>query len=283
MWKSQQRSFGFVLISSVLLYNSLHLCNALLNMCCEKGNGYASQHCFQLSSQFIKLILANVYQDIFVLWTILSAVLQYPARPSQLLYPDALLHPLRSVSFWLRAGLAPAPLPVPSAAGTASLAAAAPGSSQGRWWCLGGCKGVREFWRRCVIKSRRKAVPKRGQLEALAGCPQVENQMQGCEISAESYALQLSQRQLFLTAGVGLSGRRAGNGWAPSARGKHSWVPFESEGLNSISGESPEVDENKTKMCERSIERNKGWENQPDTWGAPIQMAGTLELNAGRS
>jgi len=30
--------------------------------------------------------------------------------------------------------------------------------------------------------------------------------------------------QIFLTAGVGLSGRAAGNGWAPSARGKRSQV-----------------------------------------------------------
>lgn len=88
--------------------------------------------------------------------------------------------------------------------------------------------------------------------------------MRGCEISAQSSALQLSQRQLFLTAGMGLSGGTAGNGWAPSARGKLSRVLFESKGLNSINGESPQVDENKNKMCERSTERNKGWEKQPN-------------------
>lgn len=161
-----------------------------------------------------------------------------------------------------------------------SPAAAEPGSSQGCWWCLGGCKGVRKILRKRVLKSWRKAVPKRGQLEALAGCPQVENEMQGCEISAQSYALQPSKQQLFLTAGAGFSGRTAGNGWASFARGKHSRVLFEREGLNSVSGESPQVDENKIKMCERSIETNKGWENQPSIRDAPVHMAGTLKLNA---
>lgn len=91
----------------------LQPCNALRNMCCKKENGYTSQHSFQLSCQFIKLILGNVYQDTFVLRTILPAVFRYPARPSQLLYPDALLHPMCNVCFWLRVGLAPVPLPVP--------------------------------------------------------------------------------------------------------------------------------------------------------------------------
>ncbi|XP_061213778.1 sushi domain-containing protein 3 isoform X2 [Neopsephotus bourkii] len=45
----------------------LYPCNALLNMCCEKEHGDNSQHLFQLSSQFIKSILANVYQEILVL------------------------------------------------------------------------------------------------------------------------------------------------------------------------------------------------------------------------
>ena len=212
-----------------------------------------------------------------MLGTILPAGFQYPARPSRLLYPDALLHPMCSVYFWLRAGLALALLPVPHRQPGCSRTGQLAGSLAmfGRMQ-----RGQKVFLRGCVRKSGCKAVPRRGQLEALAGCPQVENEMQGCEISAQSYALQPSQRQLFPTAGVGLSGRTAGNGWAPSARGKHSWVLFESEGLNSISGESPQVDENENKMCERSTERNKGWENQPNICDAPIRMAGTLQLNA---